>query len=121
MTETNRFTMFSGYDASEYNQPAKNRLLKTKLAALESKFDRLVRSNSSNQFEIKPHFRNHGNHHKQAIFTLVNRSLSLKTRYVIFIENLVIRLSNVNNRAIGELMTLFRKTTGIHVDSGRCG
>ena len=56
MTETNRFTMFSGYDAPEYNQPAENRLLKTKLAALESKLDRIVRSNSSNQFETKPIF-----------------------------------------------------------------
>ena len=43
MTETNRFTMFSGFDAPEYNQPAENRLLKTKLAALESKLDRIIR------------------------------------------------------------------------------
>ena len=56
MTETNHFTMFFGYDASEYNQPAEIRLFKTKLAALESKLDRLVRSNSSNQFETKPIF-----------------------------------------------------------------
>ena len=56
MTETNRITIFSGCDAPEYNQPVENRLLKTKLAALESMLDRLVRSNSSNQFETKPTF-----------------------------------------------------------------
>ena len=56
MKETNRFTMFSSYDAPEYNQPTENPLLKTKLAALESKLDRLVHSNLSNQFETKPAF-----------------------------------------------------------------
>ena len=123
MTETNRFTMFSGYDAPEYNQPAENRLLKTKLAALESKLDRLVCSNSSNQFETKPIFQKPqqssqtSNIHSHQPQTLVENQVG----YVIFIESLAIELSNANNRAIGELTTLFRKTTGIHVDSGRCG
>ena len=56
MTETNGFAMISGYDIPNYNQPAENRLLKTKLAALESKLNSLVRCNSSNQFETKSAF-----------------------------------------------------------------
>ena len=121
MMETNRLTTFSGYDASEYNQPRENRFLKTKLAALKSKFDRLFALICLNNLKQNQYFRNHSNHHNQATFTFVNRSLSLKTRYTIFKENLAIELLNVHNRAAGELTTLSRKTTGIHVHSGRCG
>ena len=75
MTETNRFTIFSGCDAPEYNQPVENRLLKTKLAALESMLDRLVRSNSSNHLKQNQHFRNHSNFHNQATFTFVENQV----------------------------------------------
>ena len=102
MTETNRFTMFSGYDLSRINQPAKNRLLRTTLAALESKLDRLVRSNSSNQFETKATFQKRQQSSQSSNIHSRQPQSLVENRYVIFTKNLAIELSNVNNRANGE-------------------